>query len=258
MMADGSAAGKLCRWYISRNVTVVACMHLGFWALNNPNTTAASVGDRLPSVSYNRFGEKTSDGLRVTEVQIRTDLTVIAAHATAVRTYGSTRGLERIPEIAVELGLKVTLGIWIDKDNARNEHEIATALELARRYPNVARLVVGNETLFRHEHTAAELVQIIQRVKRESPVPVATEKTLLLFKEYPAVGFNHTIRLATDGGTLEHTNICVMIEIVRLGNPFVLRVGVNRFAIRSSPSHPRKHYLLETRPTRRNMGQWLL
>ena len=166
-------------------VALVACMHLGFWALKNPNTTAASVEGRLPSVSYNRFAEKSSDGLRVTEAQIRADLTVIAAHARAVRTYASTQGLERVPDIAAELGLAVTLGIWIDKDNARNEREIATALELARRYPNVTRLVVGNETLFRHEHTAAELVQIIRRVKRDSPVPVATADHWKMFIDHP-------------------------------------------------------------------------
>jgi exo-beta-1,3-glucanase (GH17 family)/cellulose synthase/poly-beta-1,6-N-acetylglucosamine synthase-like glycosyltransferase len=166
-------------------ITLVACMHLGFWALKNPNTTAASIDGRLPSVSYNRFAEKSSDGLRVTEAQIRADLTVIAAHAKAVRTYASTQGLEHVPEIAAELGLKVTLGVWIDKDNARNEREIATALELARRYPNVIRLVVGNETLFRREHTAGELVQIIRRVKRDSPVPVATADHWKMFIDHP-------------------------------------------------------------------------
>jgi hypothetical protein len=36
-------------------VALVACMHLGFWALKDPNTTAASVEGGLPSVSYNRF-----------------------------------------------------------------------------------------------------------------------------------------------------------------------------------------------------------
>jgi exo-beta-1,3-glucanase (GH17 family)/cellulose synthase/poly-beta-1,6-N-acetylglucosamine synthase-like glycosyltransferase len=166
-------------------ITFVACMHLGFWALKNPNTTAASIDGRLPSVSYNRFAEKSSDGLRVTEAQIRADLTVIAAHAKAVRTYASTQGLEHVPEIAAELGLKVTLGVWIDKDNARNEREMAAALELARRYPNVIRLVVGNETLFRREHTAGELVQIIRRVKRDSPVPVATADHWKMFIDHP-------------------------------------------------------------------------
>jgi cellulose synthase/poly-beta-1,6-N-acetylglucosamine synthase-like glycosyltransferase/exo-beta-1,3-glucanase (GH17 family) len=166
-------------------VTFVACMNLGLWALKSPNAVATSVEGRLPSVSYNRFSEKSSDELKVPEAQIRADLTVIGAHAKAVRTYASTQGLECVPEIAAELGLKVTLGIWIDKDNARNEREIATALKLARRYPNVTRLVVGNETVFRHEHTAAELVQIVRRVKRDSPVPVATADHRRTFIDHP-------------------------------------------------------------------------
>jgi exo-beta-1,3-glucanase (GH17 family) len=118
-------------------VSVLACIHLGFWALRKPDTTAASVEGKLPSISYNRFAEPTPDGLRIPEAQIRADLTVIAAHAKAVRTYASTQGLERVPEIAAELGLTVTLGVWLDKDKARNEREIATALDLARRYRNV-------------------------------------------------------------------------------------------------------------------------
>jgi exo-beta-1,3-glucanase (GH17 family) len=88
--------------------------------------------------------------LVVSEAQIRADLTAIAKQANAVSTYASTNGLERVPEIAAELGLTVTLG-WIDKNEARNEHEIATALDLVRRH--VTRLVVENETLFRYELT---------------------------------------------------------------------------------------------------------
>src|SRR5260370_8225567 len=103
----------------------------------------------------------------------------------AVRTYASTQGLERVPEIARKVGMTLTCGIWLDKDNARNEREIATALDLARRYRNVTRLVVGNETYLRHEHTAAELVKIIRRVKRDSPVPVATADHWKTFIDHP-------------------------------------------------------------------------
>jgi cellulose synthase/poly-beta-1,6-N-acetylglucosamine synthase-like glycosyltransferase/exo-beta-1,3-glucanase (GH17 family) len=166
-------------------VSLVACMHVAFWALKKPDTTAASVEGKLPSVSYNRFAQPSPDGLRVPEAQIRADLTAIAAHAKAVRTYASTQGLERVPEIAAELGLTVTLGVWLDKDAARNEREITTALDLARRYPNVTRLVVGNETFLRHEHTAAELAKIIRRVKRDSPVPVATADHWKTFIDHP-------------------------------------------------------------------------
>ncbi len=163
-------------------VSLVACLHFAFWALNKTDATAASVEDRLPSVSYNRFA---SAGSTVPEAQIRADLTAIAAQAKAVRTYGSTQGLERVPEIAAELGLTVTLGAWIGRDAVRNEREITTALALARRYPNVTRLVVGNETVWRRDQTPAALVDIIRRVKRDSPVPVATADNWKTFVDHP-------------------------------------------------------------------------
>ena len=163
-------------------VFLIAALHFTFWAVKAPHTTAPSVEPRLPSVSYDRFASNNSE---VSESRIRADLTAIAAQAQAVRTYSSTRGLELVPPVATELGLKVSLGIWIDKDEARNEREIATALELAHRYPNVIRLVIGNETLFRREQTAASLVRIIQRVKRDSPVPVATADHWKFFLDHP-------------------------------------------------------------------------
>src|SRR5580692_1981871 len=167
---------------------LVACIHLALWALKNPATTARSVEDRLASVSYNRFEGSPSAGHTVPEARIRTDLTAIARQARAVRTYASTQGLEQVPKIAAELGLNVTLGAWIGNDNARNDREIAAALDLARHNPNVKRLVVGNETVFRKEHTAAELIQFIQRVKRESPVPVGSAENWRIFIEHPELG----------------------------------------------------------------------
>jgi exo-beta-1,3-glucanase (GH17 family) len=44
---------------------------------------------------------------------------------------------------------------------------------LARRYSNVNAIMVGNEGLLRGNQTVEELIAIIQRVKRMSPVPVS-------------------------------------------------------------------------------------
>ena len=167
---------------------LVACAHLGLWALRNPETTAADVPNRLASVSYNRFLGAPSAGRTVPEGRIRSDLEAIASHAKAVRTYASTEGLERVPEIAAELGLDVTLGAWIGKDSARNEREISAALDLARHHDNVTRLVVGNETVFRHELSVADLIQIVRRVKRDSPVPVVTAENWQTYIEHPELG----------------------------------------------------------------------
>src|ERR1700689_1687854 len=167
---------------------LVACVHLALWALKNPATTAASVDDRPASGSYNRFEGSPSSGCTAPQDRIRTHLTAIPGQARATRDHASTQGLEQVPKIAAELGLDVTLGAWIGPDNARNEREIASALDLPRQNPNAKRLVVGNETVFRHEHTAAELVQFVQRVKKESPVPVASAENWRIFIDHPELG----------------------------------------------------------------------
>ncbi len=182
----GAASGRRQSLPIVTVVVIlclVAGLHLALWGLLEPRATAAAVDGKLPSVSYNRFAK--SADFEVPETRIRDDLTAIAKQAKAVRTYGSTKGLERVPEIAAELGLAVTLGIWIDKDEARNEREIETALDLARRNSNVTRLVVGNETIFRREHTAAQIAATVRRVKRDSPVPVATADHWKTFLDHP-------------------------------------------------------------------------
>ena len=51
--------------------------------------------------------------------------------------YSSTGGVELVPGIAQEFGLRVTVGAWIDKHADRNERELTAAIELARRYSNV-------------------------------------------------------------------------------------------------------------------------
>src|SRR6202047_797696 len=164
---------------------LVAGAHLAVWGLGEPRTAAAQVEGKLPSVSYNRLAKPSSKDLALSEALIRADLTAIAKLAKAIRTYASTGGLERVPEIAAEFGLTLTLGVWIDKNEAPNGRWIETALDLARRYPNVTRLVVGNETYFRHEHNAAELAEIVRRVKRDSPVPVATADHWRTFLDHP-------------------------------------------------------------------------
>ena len=88
--------------------------------------------------------------------------------------YSATGGAELVPPIAAEFGLKVTVGAWIDKNQERNEREIRSALDLARHNSNVNAIIVGNETMLRTETGVDDLIKLIQRVKRSSPVPVST------------------------------------------------------------------------------------
>ena len=115
------------------------------------NSAVANVDAPLASISYSPYtrSQHPDNGDRPTAEQIRADLKILSPYTHTIRTYSSTGGGELIPAIAAEFGLKVTLGIWIDKNEARNEREIQAAIALARRYSNINAIVVGNETTLR-------------------------------------------------------------------------------------------------------------
>jgi len=128
---------------------LVAAAHAGLWGLLQEKQRAPDFQGILPSVSYTPFepGHTAADEAADSE-KIRADLKKLSVIARAIRLYTSTEGSELVPPIAAEFGMKVTIGIWIAKDVARNDREINAALDLARRNSNVIGVIVGNETIF--------------------------------------------------------------------------------------------------------------
>jgi exo-beta-1,3-glucanase (GH17 family)/cellulose synthase/poly-beta-1,6-N-acetylglucosamine synthase-like glycosyltransferase len=168
-------------------IALVACVHAGLWALVRDHVNAPNFDGQLASVSYAPFAASAhpdSGGIARAE-QIRADLKQLAPLTRSVRTYSATAGVELVPGIASEFGLRVTLGAWIDKNKVRNEHEIRNAVELAKRHSNVSSIVVGNETIYRDDVKIADLIQYIQRVKRSTSVPVTTGEIWSVWRDHP-------------------------------------------------------------------------
>ena len=142
---------------------------------------------QLASVSYAPFASSSNpdQGGKTTAAQIRADLKKLAPLTRSIRLYSSTGGVELVPGIAAEFGLNVTVGAWIDKHEERNEREIRSAIELARRHSNVNSVMVGNETIYRGEQSVDELIKMIQRVKRSTTVPVTTGEIWHVWIEHP-------------------------------------------------------------------------
>jgi cellulose synthase/poly-beta-1,6-N-acetylglucosamine synthase-like glycosyltransferase/exo-beta-1,3-glucanase (GH17 family) len=220
-------------------VVLAVCVHAGLWAMLREETTAPNVDGQLASVSYAPYASSGNPeaGYRPTPVQIRADLKAIAPVTRAIRTYSSTAGGELVPGIADEFGLKVTQGIWLSgtkldqelararsgqplsaSDTARrNEVELRTALDLARKYRNINSIVVGNETIYRGETVLSgddqllpeeiqkiervqsadelkraredvnvtRLIRVIQKVKRETQLPVTTGEIWSVWRDHP-------------------------------------------------------------------------
>jgi exo-beta-1,3-glucanase (GH17 family)/cellulose synthase/poly-beta-1,6-N-acetylglucosamine synthase-like glycosyltransferase len=165
----------------------VTAAHAGLWGVLRDKQQAPEFRGILPSVSYAPF-EGTAhpdvDNLPNAD-KVRADLKTLAPLTRAIRLYSSTGGVEIVPPIANEVGLKVTVGAWIDKNVDRNEREMLSAIDLARRNGNVNGIVVGNETIYRGEQKIDDLIKLIQRVKGSVNVPVTTGEIWNIWLEHP-------------------------------------------------------------------------
>ncbi len=168
-------------------VALVVCVHAGLWAFSRDQVNAPDFNGQLASVSYAPFEGSVNpdEGGKAQATRIRADLKLLAPMTRAVRTYSSTAGVELVPGIASEFGLRATIGAWIDKDKERNEREMRSVIELSKRHSNVNGIFVGNETIYRGEQKVSDLITMIQRVKRSVSVPVTTGEIWNVWIEHP-------------------------------------------------------------------------
>jgi exo-beta-1,3-glucanase (GH17 family)/cellulose synthase/poly-beta-1,6-N-acetylglucosamine synthase-like glycosyltransferase len=170
----------------------VTAVHAGLWGAFRDQQQAPDFRGILPSVSYAPFegtGHPDVDNIPNAE-KIRADMKKLAPLTRAIRLYSSTGGVELVPPIAAEFGLKVTVGAWIDKNVDRNEREIAAAIDLARHNSNVIGVVVGNETVYRGEQKVDDLIELIKRVKKSVNVPVTTGEIWNIWRDNPQLGYS--------------------------------------------------------------------
>ena len=149
-----------------------------WWGLGRPQPmpTLAGESSQTPCLSYAPFRGDESPlvgDIQIEPARIAADLGQLATRTNCIRTYGVNHGTHLVPELAKQAGLKVMLGIWLAPERDRNRKQIDTAIELARRYPEVvSAVVVGNEVLLRGEMTPADIGATIREVKAAVPVPV--------------------------------------------------------------------------------------
>jgi exo-beta-1,3-glucanase (GH17 family)/cellulose synthase/poly-beta-1,6-N-acetylglucosamine synthase-like glycosyltransferase len=170
----------------------VTAAHAALWGVFQDKQQAPDFHGILPSVSYAPFeGTAHPDVDNIpSEEKIRADLKKLSTITRAIRLYSSTGGVELVPPIAAEFGLKVTVGAWIDKHGDRNEREIDAAINLARHNSNVIGIVVGNETIYRGEQKVDDLIEMIKRVKKSVNVPVTTGEIWNIWRDYPQLAYS--------------------------------------------------------------------
>jgi exo-beta-1,3-glucanase (GH17 family) len=160
---------------------IAVALNLALWALpNRPVALENPWQGPLPSVSFAPYRDGQSPLTRdyPSFAQIREDLRSLVGTAAAVRTYTSLEGLQVVPNLAKEAGLKVIQGAWLSNpeynpDPQANAREIAALIKSANDHPDtVTRLIVGNEVLLRGDLPLPELIRYIRQVRKAVKQPV--------------------------------------------------------------------------------------
>ncbi|MFY7845685.1 glycosyl hydrolase family 17 protein [Chryseobacterium gambrini] len=115
-------------------------------------------------------GQKPGD--IISEEQVRRRMEILKPHTSWVRSFSCTEGNEHIPKIAKEFGMKTLVGAWLGDDPEINEREVEGLIKLAKEgFVDIA--AVGNEVMYRKDLSEDELLDFINRVKKEIPeIPV--------------------------------------------------------------------------------------
>ncbi|TAL00273.1 MAG: hypothetical protein EPO08_14235 [Rhodospirillaceae bacterium] len=126
------------------------------------------------------------------EARIRADLQLLATVTRRIRTYSVGNGMDRVPEIARPLGMKVSLGIWLGPDKAENSKEIAKALTvIAANADVIDRVFVGSETLQRKDLPLKDIIASLRRVRhavRGRNIEVTTGEIWSVWLANPSLG----------------------------------------------------------------------
>jgi exo-beta-1,3-glucanase (GH17 family)/cellulose synthase/poly-beta-1,6-N-acetylglucosamine synthase-like glycosyltransferase len=174
-------------------VVLATTMHAAVWFVLHERVSPPNTNGALASVSFSPIDPKQdAEEHATTEAQIRSDLEAIAPYTRTVRTYSVNSGLELVPGLAAEYGLRVTLGAWIDGREAHDKKEIERVIALANSHRNVDGVIVGNETIYRNRLTKTDLsddiralIDKIQYVKRSARKPVSTAEVWDVWLDHP-------------------------------------------------------------------------
>jgi glucan 1,3-beta-glucosidase len=134
---------------------------------------------------YTEVGQ--NPGGTIPEAQIIALLDSIQPYVEGIRTYGTQNGLEKIPLLAKQRGLKVMVGIFLSGDILVNNAQVAKGIEIGNA-GNADMLIVGGEVLYNNFLTPSQLIGYINQVKDACPtIPVTTADVHRMLIEHPDV-----------------------------------------------------------------------
>ena len=164
----------------------VVISNLALWRGLNPPLAAPDVAVRIGGLAYNAFQrwESPLDQVYPALVTQREDMRRLAQLTDRLRTYSAAE-LPALPALAEAAGIRLALGVWLDRRSENNAREMAAAIVAAGKHANIERIIAGNETQLHRKLDAAELYALLDRLRATVSVPVSTAEPWHVWLDQP-------------------------------------------------------------------------
>lgn len=165
---------------------VFACLHFGAWAVANRALPLINVKPVVNGFAYSGFQENQSPLTRVfpTTAQLSHDLSLLRKLTDSIRIYAA-RENSQVIALSAKADFSLTAGAWIDQDSHENALEIAALKEKVFYYDHIESVIVGNESLLRHDIQVEDLIVYLDDVREAVDTPVSTAEPWHVWMKNP-------------------------------------------------------------------------
>ncbi|MBU0498668.1 MAG: glycosyltransferase [Gammaproteobacteria bacterium] len=157
--------------------TLIALVTVGIWAYINRPDQEPAWPTIIPGFSFSpmRMQHDPMYKKYPSAQEIDQDLALLAGRSHAIRTYTVEGVFAEVPRLALAHDINVTLGAWLEKNEAKNKIELERFIEVAKaNRSNVVRGIVGNEAILRADLTADQMIPYLDRARQELQIPIST------------------------------------------------------------------------------------
>lgn len=166
--------------------TLVAAANIAIWAWAYQPSHPPAWHGQINGFAFSAFQRNQSpiDFTYPTEAEIEGDIALMARYSPRFRTYSSYES-DAFPRIAAKYGIEVTAGAWLDRRADNNARELTALIEAAKKFPNIPRVIVGNETLLRGDLSVRQIIPYLDKARAAVRVPVSTAEPWHIWLKYP-------------------------------------------------------------------------